>query len=201
MAKRALDIFLSFAGILIAIPLFIFIGLCIKIIDGGEIFYKQKRVGLMGSSFTAYKFKTMKGERVTRLGKILRATAMDELPQLFNIFKGDMSFVGPRALAEDEYDVVEGKKINIRQLDGFEKRCSVKPGLTGIAQVYAPRDIPLRNKFKYDLLYIKKKSFCLDIRLILISFLVTFFGRWEKKKRLPEVLVKILRLRKNSPRS
>jgi lipopolysaccharide/colanic/teichoic acid biosynthesis glycosyltransferase len=120
--------------------------------------------------------------RVTRMGRILRATAMDELPQLWNILKGDMSFVGPRALMPEEIEVNgNGDLVALRQIPGYEARHSVRPGLTGVAQIYAPRDIPRRHKFKYDTLYIKRQSLWLDVRLIALSFWITFRASWEKK--------------------
>ena len=118
--------------------------------------------------------------RVTRLGRLLRATAMDELPQLWNIFRGDMSFVGPRALRPGEIEVNgTGAMERLEDVPGFTARCAVKPGLTGVAQIYAPRDVVRRQKFRYDALYIRRRSFRLDLRLILLSFWITFRGRWE----------------------
>jgi len=94
--------------------------------------------------------------RITRVGKYIRATALDELPQLWSIFKGDMSFVGPRALLPAELEI-NGKKevVPIYLIPGYQERHSVRSGLTGIAQIYAPRDVPRRHKFKYDLIYIQ----------------------------------------------
>jgi len=145
--------------------------------------------------FRAYKFRSMKmnapvnvqagknDPRVTRIGKILRATAMDELPQLLNIFKGDMSFVGPRALLASEMEV-HGNKLEKEQLEQelFKRRCAVVPGLTGIAQIYAARDIPRYQKYRYDLLYIKNRNFFLDLKLILLSFWITFRAKWESRE-------------------
>jgi lipopolysaccharide/colanic/teichoic acid biosynthesis glycosyltransferase len=127
--------------------------------------------------------------RVTRVGRWLRATAMDELPQLWNIFRGEMSFVGPRALRPGEIEV-RRTTFNVRrstydavtpleQVPGYWQRHAVPPGLTGIAQIFADRDIPSREKFRYDLLYIQRRSLWLDVRLIAMSFWVTFRGRWE----------------------
>ncbi len=109
---------------------------------------------------------------------------MDELPQLWNIFKGDMSFVGPRALVPEEIEVNgQGKAVPLEKIPGYEARHRVKPGLTGVAQVYAARDIPRRHKFRYDLLYIRRQSFWLDLKLILLSFRITFRGKWEHRGR------------------
>jgi lipopolysaccharide/colanic/teichoic acid biosynthesis glycosyltransferase len=106
---------------------------------------------------------------------------MDELPQLTNIFRGDMSFVGPRALRPAE---IEGKNSNttsLSDLPGFDKRHSIRPGLTGLTQVYAPRDFPIKKKFRYDLMYIKHQSFWLDLKLIFLSFWITFRAKWETR--------------------
>jgi lipopolysaccharide/colanic/teichoic acid biosynthesis glycosyltransferase len=120
--------------------------------------------------------------RVTRIGRIMRATAMDELPQLWNIFVGDMSLVGPRALRPGEIEVLGSGALELLEdVPGYRDRCRVRPGLTGIAQVYAPRDIPRRNKFRYDRLYIARQSLSLDVRLIALSFWITFRGRWETR--------------------
>lgn len=112
--------------------------------------------------------------RVTAIGRFLRATAMDELPQLVNILKGDMSFVGPRALATGELSP---------SIPGFQERHQIRPGLTGPAQVYAPRDASLEEKFRYDLEYIRTRSFWGDLRLVLLSVWVTLRGRWETREK------------------
>jgi len=109
---------------------------------------------------------------------------MDELPQLWNIFKGDMSFVGPRALVPEEIEVNGlGAAVPLEKIPGYEARHRVRPGLTGVAQVYAARDVPRRHKFRYDLLYIRRQSVWLDLKLILLSFWITFRGRWEHRGR------------------
>jgi lipopolysaccharide/colanic/teichoic acid biosynthesis glycosyltransferase len=155
-------------------------------------------VGRGGKIFRILKFRSMDknahtespvehyGEvnnRVTFVGYLLRATAMDELPQLFSIFMGDMSFVGPRPIHPLEIKITGSKYKKLEDVPGFEKRCSAKPGLTGLAQVYATKDIPIEKKIKYDLLYIKKQSFLLDIKLIFLSFLITFKRKWESKNK------------------
>ncbi len=193
--KRAFDIILASTGIFVSLPVWVVSAVVIKLQDGGSVFFRQPRIGLHGKVFYAYKFRTMQNGNVTPFGRLLRATAMDELPQLWNIIRGDMSFVGPRALAEYEADFLDGKVVNIRNMPGFEKRCSVPPGLTGIAQVYAPKDAPLRHKIRYDLLYVKKGSFWLDLKLIVLSFLISFFGGWERKERLPRFMQWIYRAR------
>jgi lipopolysaccharide/colanic/teichoic acid biosynthesis glycosyltransferase len=199
MVKRAFDVALSGIGLLAASPLWLAFSLAVKIGDGGPVFYRQERSGLRGVPFEALKFRSMipdaearvgavqsrEGDpRVTRVGRFLRATAMDELPQLWNIFRGDMSFVGPRALRPGEIEAVsDGRVEMLEDVPGFAERSSVRPGLTGIAQIYAPRDVPRRLKFRYDRLYVRRRSFWLDVRLVLLSFWITLRGRWEVRGR------------------
>jgi lipopolysaccharide/colanic/teichoic acid biosynthesis glycosyltransferase len=146
------------------------------------VFFRQERAGLGGRPFDALKFRSMRTDaesgvgavqatendpRVTRVGRLMRATAMDELPQLWNILRGDMSFVGPRALRPGEIET--GR-------DGVFERLEDVP-------VYAPRDVPRRQKFRYDRLYVRRQSWWLDIRLILLSFWISVLGTWEKRDR------------------
>jgi lipopolysaccharide/colanic/teichoic acid biosynthesis glycosyltransferase len=198
-AKRALDVGLSGAGLIASAPLWALIAGAIKIEDGGPIFFAQTRVGEGGRTFEALKFRSMipdaergvgpvqaaeEDPRVTRVGRLLRATAMDELPQLWNILRGDMSFVGPRALRPEEIEVdAGGIGAPLEGVPGFVERSSVLPGLTGIAQIYAPRDITRRQKFRFDRLYIRRRSFLLDLRLLLVSFWITMRGTWEARQR------------------
>jgi len=195
LLKRLFDVCLSSLGLFISLPLWTIIPLAIKAEDGGPVFYFQERVGKDRRIFRLLKFRSMivdaeKGTgaiqataddpRVLKFGRLLRATAMDELPQLVNILKGDMSFVGPRALRPEEREVFGNTGVlAISQIPGYEQRLAVTPGLTGLAQVYLPADAPRRKKFRADLLYIRRQSFCLDLKLILLSFLITFRGKWE----------------------
>jgi lipopolysaccharide/colanic/teichoic acid biosynthesis glycosyltransferase len=122
--------------------------------------------------------------RVTRIGRLMRATAMDELPQLWNILRGDMSFVGPRALRPGEIETTRGGMLErLEDVPGYEMRIQVRPGLTGIAQVFAPRDVPRRQKFRYDRIYVRRQTFWLDVRLILLSFWISVLGTWEARER------------------
>jgi lipopolysaccharide/colanic/teichoic acid biosynthesis glycosyltransferase len=195
--KRLFDLTLSGAGLLVSAPLWIVIALAIKLQDGDAIFFTQDRVGRYGRLFKAYKFRSMVPDaerhtgavqathgdpRITRVGRWLRATAMDELPQLWNIFRGDMSFVGPRPLRPGERDASPHDALELREFRGFELRHSVRPGLTGIAQVYAARDVSRARKFRYDLLYVRRASFCLDLTLIVQSFWYTFTAAWEQRR-------------------
>jgi len=121
--------------------------------------------------------------RVTRVGRVMRATALDELPQLWNILRGDMSFVGPRALRPGEIEIEGGAAVPLEAVRGYADRIVVRPGLTGVAQVFAPRDISRRSKFRYDRFSIQRRSFGLDMRLILLSFWISFRGTWESRGR------------------
>ena len=196
--KRVFDFLFALCGLFISFPLWSIFGLGIWLEDGKQVFYSQERVGKDGLIFKGIKFRSMihdaekslgpvqsqeKDLRVTRTGRLLRATAMDELPQLWNILKGEMSFVGPRALRPVEAEVVDGSPRSLWEFPGFKERSSVRPGLTGIAQVFAPRDIPRNQKFKYDIWYVRNQNFWLDIRLIMSSFLITFRGRWEARNK------------------
>lgn len=197
--KRAIDIVLSGSGLILSAPVWLVIAALVKLEDGGPVFFAQERVGKDGRTFRVLKFRSMVPDaeakvgalqasahdpRVTRIGRVMRATAMDELPQLLSIFKGDMSFVGPRALRPGEIEVNGGGVHEpLEEVPGFDRRCTVVPGLTGVAQIYAPRDVPRRQKFRYDLLYIRRQSVALDIRLIILSFWITFRGTWESRGR------------------
>jgi lipopolysaccharide/colanic/teichoic acid biosynthesis glycosyltransferase len=191
VAKRLFDVILSSTGMILSAPLWILFSAAIKLGDGGPIFYTQKRVGKQGKPFWTIKFRSMVPDaekhtgavwasendpRVTKVGKLLRATAMDELPQLWNIFKGDMSFVGPRA---ERPELVEQFAQKIKN---YRDRFLVTPGLTGLAQVYGSYDTPPHQKLRYDLLYIKNHSFLFDMKLIFLSFWITFRGKWESRE-------------------
>jgi lipopolysaccharide/colanic/teichoic acid biosynthesis glycosyltransferase len=195
--KRLFDVSLSAIGLLASAPLWALIAVSIKLEDGGAVFYFQERVGRGCRRFKSWKFRSMMpasdrhiefqqaapdDKRITRIGRILRATALDELPQLWNIFKGDMSFVGPRPLLPEEVEVhSNGEIIPLEKIPGYEARHQVTPGLTGLAQVYAPRDLPRRQKFRLDRLYIEKQSFFRDLYLIGVSFSISFRGKWEHR--------------------
>ncbi len=198
MVKRLFDIFLSLTGLALSLPLWGLIALTVKLEDGGPVLYRQRRVGKDARELDVLKFRSMcvgaeketgavwAGEndvRITKVGRLLRATAMDELPQLWNILRGDMSFVGPRP---ERPELVAKFRIEI---PNYDARHAVWPGLTGMAQIYGRYDTSPRHKFYYEVLYIKKQSLWLDIRLILVSFGITFMGRWEDRvQKLPRWL-------------
>jgi len=164
--------FLSFFAITKLSPFFLFISLLILLVDGRPILFKSERVGYLGKPFILYKFRSMRNinledeKRITKLGKFLRRSSLDELPQLINILKGEMVFVGPRPLP---FEILMENKSKKYQ----KKRHSVKPGLTGLSQVFsrgAPRDF--YKKLSYDLIYIKKKSIFFDFIIIFMTFKV-----------------------------
>jgi lipopolysaccharide/colanic/teichoic acid biosynthesis glycosyltransferase len=197
--KRLFDVVVSGVGLVVSAPLWIVFAVAVKLQDGGPVFFRQERVGLNGRVFEALKFRSMipdaeaatgavqateNDPRVTTVGRVLRATAMDELPQLWNIFRGDMSIVGPRPLRPGEADVADnGVAVRLEDIAGYEVRHRVRPGLTGLAQVYAPRDLPRAGKFRLDRLYLSRASFWLDMKLIALSFAITARGAWERRDR------------------
>jgi len=202
MIKRTFDVVLAATGLVASAPLWLLLAIAIKIEDGGPVFFRQERVGRGGRVFDALKFRSMvpdaeartgpmqatEGDpRVTRVGRLMRSTAMDELPQLWNIVAGDMSFVGPRPLRPGEVEVRgDGRLLPLAEIPGYAVRHSIRPGLTGLTQVYAPRDISSTSKFRLDQIYLRRAGFWLDLKLILLSFWITGTGAWEKRnRRLP----------------
>jgi len=197
-AKRLFDIALSLVGIIISLPLWLIIGMLIYKEDKGPVYYTQARVGKNGRIFKVIKFRSMMPDaeksigpvqaaendrRITKVGKLLRNTAMDELPQLLNILKGDMSFVGPRALRPSEVQNRTGTLTDLIHDPAMSIRHSVIPGLTGVAQVFAPCDATTGVKLRYDRWYIRNWNFYMDLWLIFMSFLITFKARWEFRSR------------------
>lgn len=194
--KRIFDFTLAFFGLILSLPFWLLFTFLIWRDSRRPIFYLQERVGKDGRIFKGIKFRSMiqdaceenefvqaseDDKRVTKIGRLLRYTALDELPQLINILKGEMSFVGPRALVLCEKEVHDPVIKSIFEIPGFQERSKVKPGLTGVAQAFAPRDIGRQHKFRYDIWYIKNWSLFLDIYLIFLSFLITLKGKWEVK--------------------
>jgi exopolysaccharide biosynthesis polyprenyl glycosylphosphotransferase len=186
--KRAFDVLLSGTGLLISAPLWLLIAAAIKLEDGGSVLFVQDRVGIGGSTFRALKFRSMvphasslpphqAGEndpRITRVGRVLRATAMDELPQLWNIFRGDMSFVGPRP-ERPEFVAELSQKIPY-----YVQRHCVKPGITGWAQLcypYGSSEQDALEKLQYDLYYIKNNTLLFDLAILLQTVEVVVMGQ------------------------
>lgn len=172
--KRIMDLVLSLCTLIILSPVLLVIAICVKVKLGSPIIFMQARPGLNERIFNLYKFRTMTNEkdkngvllndevRLTKFGKILRSTSLDELPSLLNVIKGDISLVGPRPqLIKDMLFMNDEQRL----------RHSVKPGLTGLAQVSGRNNISWEEKFKYDLEYIKKISFLYDVKIIFKTFL------------------------------
>jgi lipopolysaccharide/colanic/teichoic acid biosynthesis glycosyltransferase len=194
--KRPFDLTVIVLAHLLLLPLWVLlwglIPLFIWLEDRGPIFYAQRRVGKDGRVFSILKFRTLvqnadKTVRawtvpdqcyVTRIGRILRSTALDELPQVLNILIGDMSFVGPRAMPFDEFQEFRDK------IPGLEQRLAVRPGLTGMAQVYGEGVRDVREKLRYDLDYVQRMSLSLDVKLMLLSVRNTLLARWDKEGRI-----------------
>ena len=190
--KRPFDLLVIGVSHIVLAPVFLllwaFIPLLIWLDDRGPVFYRQKRPGKDGRVFTVLKFRTMHRDadrrgpawtvdgdpRVTRIGRFLRKTALDELPQILSIWRGDLSFVGPRAIPVEEQRVLE------EQIPGFNERLRIRPGLTGLAQVYNSEDEP-NAKLRYDLEYMSRMSPVFDMKLMLRSVLNTILARWDKR--------------------
>ena len=172
--KRAFDVIGSIGGLVAATMPMVAIAIAIRVFYGRPVLFRQERIGRDGKAFLLYKFRTMTSEgdmglsitvkgdsRITTIGRILRTSKLDELPQLVNILKGDMSFVGPRPERP-------GFVNNFLQtLPGYSERHKVKPGITGLAQVRGYYDTAAENKLKYDLAYIYNQSFSLDLMILL----------------------------------
>lgn len=176
LLKRLFDIVFSFIAIIVLSPLMIIIAIAIKVSSEGPVLFKQERVTQNNKLYNVYKFRTMikdaekltgpvlateKDSRITAIGLFLRATRLDEIPQFFNVFLGDMSIVGPRP--EREFFIEQFKK----ELPEFEYRVAVKAGITGLAQVMGKYTTTPEDKLRYDLLYIRNYSFGLDLQLLL----------------------------------
>jgi len=170
--KRIFDFSLALIGLFISLPFWFIFSFSLWLKDGRPIFYIQERVGLGGGVFKLIKFCTMDPENRERskFANFLRKTALDELPQLINILKGEMSFVGPRPLVSEE--IKENQAVNFRSM--------IRPGLTGTAQISVSRDYPILEKLKYDLWYIENQSLWLDIRIIVLSLLRSLGLKWDR---------------------
>lgn len=180
--KRAMDIVISLIGCILASPFMLIIAIAIKLYDGGPVLYKQERLTKDGKPFMIYKFRSMsmdseragarlaaKGDkRVTPVGKIIRNIHFDELPQLFNILKGEMSVVGPRP----ERQIIANQYME--EIPEFVLRLKVKAGLTGYAQVYGKYNTTPYDKLKLDLTYIENYSIWMDVKILLLTFKILF---------------------------
>ncbi len=178
--RQILTITLTLLAIFFFSPFIILIALCVFLEDRGPILFLQERIGLREIPFLIYKFRTMRDGKVTRVGRILRRTGLDELAQLFNILLGDMNIVGPRPLTKFDIDRLGWNQYK------FVKRFSVKPGLTGLGQVYGGKGARISKCFEYS--YLKLQSFEMDMRIIMITFIVNLFGKERVRKLLWEKL-------------
>ncbi len=193
--KRLLDCIFSFLLIILLIPLFLIISIIIKIDSKGDIFYIQKRIGKKNKTFTCYKFRTMQPKskyllreifiknpyfknefketrklindpRITNFGRFLRFSSLDELPQIINVFKGEMSFIGPRPIVKSEI-----KKYG----NDFEQVFSIKPGISGLWQVSGRNKLSYKKRVELDIFYSENISFLLDIKIFIKTLIVIIF--------------------------
>ena len=177
LLKRLMDIILCSVAMIVAAPIMLVVAIAIKLEDGGPVFFTQKRATLNGKTFDILKFRSMivdaekygvipatdKDPRITKVGNVIRATRIDELPQIINIIKGDMSIVGPRP------ERIEHVEKYSKDVPEFYYRLKVKGGLTGYAQIYGKYNTSAYDKIRLDLMYIEKYSLLLDIKLILMT--------------------------------
>lgn len=183
--KYILDIMISFVGIIILCPLFLIVLLILIVVNRGNPFFFQKRPGRNEKIFMLIKFRTMNDkkdsegnylpdiERLTKIGKIIRKTSLDEIPQLINVIKGDMSLIGPRPLLIQYLPLY----------NSFQKRRhEVRPGITGWAQVNGRNAISWEEKFEYDVWYIENLSFLLDVKILAMTVMKVFKGEGISQK-------------------
>lgn len=180
--KRFFDVFFSFILLIVLLPFFFLIAIAIKLEDfNGSILFKQERIGKDGEIFVMYKFRSMyensenigktyvkikKGDsRITRVGKFIRITSIDELPQLFNVLKGDMSLIGPRPISHCKYEDFTKEQ---------QKRFQVQPGITGLAQINGRKFLTLEKTCEYDVKYVNSICFTLDLKIFFLTlFMLT----------------------------
>lgn len=186
--KRFLDFFISFIILLFLFPIFIIVAVLIKLDSEGPIFYLQSRVGKNGCAFRIYKLRTMTNKErdpnikqtylqdpdVTRIGKFLRRFKIDELPQIWNVFIGDMSLVGPRPALPSLYD---------KYGEIAKKRCEVRPGMTGWAQVNGNIYLTWEERLRLDSEYVNRMSFMLDLRILIKTVAIVLFGEEKYIKK------------------
>jgi exopolysaccharide biosynthesis polyprenyl glycosylphosphotransferase len=187
--KRALDLVVSAAMLVVAFPIMVIAGICIFVESGAPIFYRQERVGQGGRVFSMYKLRSMRqdaeqdgkprwatatDDRTTRVGRVIRKLRIDELPQIINVFKGDMSFIGPRPERPFFVDTL------VKEIPYYWLRHTIKPGITGWAQVCYPYGASIEEtteKLKYDLYYVKNHALFLDLVILLATIEVVFTGK------------------------
>lgn len=178
--KRTFDFMSTLIAIILLSPVLLLLALIIKCTSPGPILFKQRRIGLNNQEFMIYKFRTMRidtpdvathllknpEQYITKFGRFMRKTSLDELPQLFNILKGEMSIVGPRPALYNQYDLIEMRtNVNVH---------TVRPGLTGLAQVSGRDELELDEKVDFDQQYLEKQSFFYDLKLIFLTLVKVF---------------------------
>jgi lipopolysaccharide/colanic/teichoic acid biosynthesis glycosyltransferase len=175
--KRFIDLMVSFIGFIILLPIFLVVFLVLLFANNGKVFFLQSRPGLKGRIFKVIKFKTMNdrkdksgnllgdSERLTAIGRFIRRTSLDEIPQLINVIKGDMSLIGPRPLLKDYLPLYSEFQHN---------RHNVKPGITGWAQINGRNAISWQQKFEYDVWYVDHVSFLLDVKIFFLTLKKVF---------------------------
>ncbi len=182
LSKRFLDITISFVALALLGPWMLVIGLIVRLESPGDSIFRQRRAGWRGRPFEMLKFRTMRPDvdpygvsphsgddvRLTRIGKVLREKSLDELPQLINVLRGEMSLVGPRPLYERQAELWDQRQ---------RRRLDVRPGITGYAQVYGRGELTHEDKIELDLIYVEKQSFWLDVKIVLKTIVDALRGR------------------------
>lgn len=173
--KRVIDFLIALIGVILLSPIYLIVMIAIKLDSKGPAIFVQKRTGKNGKTFNLYKFRSMtvnnnvlnfkEENQMTKVGKFIRKTSLDELPQLFNILKGDMSFIGPRPWIPEYHELMTEEQ---------RKRSDVLPGITGLAQACGRNNISVLDKIKYDLIYVDKISLFMDIKIIFLTIKVVF---------------------------
>lgn len=186
--KRILDVIIAFTGILVALPMILFVALLIKVFMPGPVFFVQSRVGMNKKMFNIIKFRTMivdkdaensndfskDKERLTKFGILLRRTKIDEIPQLINVLKGDMSLVGPRPTVLKQVELYSQHQL---------KRLDVKPGMTGLAQVNGGTKLTWPERIEIDIEYVNKNNIFMDIMIMFKTLYFVFFNYSSKEDR------------------
>ena len=172
LVKRAIDLLIAGLALILSLPIQLVVALLVHINLGSPVLFKQQRPGRSGRMFTMYKFRTMRDitedlvsdeDRITPFGSWLRSTSLDELPELFNVLKGDMSIVGPRPLLPEYLPLYTARQA---------RRHEVRPGVTGLAQVKGRNAMPWAERLAWDVRYVETRSFALDCRIVLDTFKV-----------------------------